>query len=152
MIFSNCPDALLRNPRRATELAEKAVELEPQVSNNWTALGIARYREQSVAGSPHARLISPCNSEQMARVGHFAGRTPIDWFFLAMSNWQLGDKEEAHKCYDRAVEGMEKGQTWQTDVEQLRRFRAEAEELLKITDQKPTTKQASKRSEEKSGR
>ena len=28
----------------------------------------------------------------------------------------------------------------QTDVEQLRRFRAEAEELLKITDQKPTTK------------
>ena len=30
MILSNCPDARLRNPRRAAELAEKAVELEPQ--------------------------------------------------------------------------------------------------------------------------
>ena len=45
MILSNCPDARLRNPRRAAELAEKAVEIEPQVSNHWTALGIARYRE-----------------------------------------------------------------------------------------------------------
>ncbi len=57
-----------------------------------------------------------------------------------MSNWQLGQQDQARQCYDRAVEWMEKGQTWQTDVEQLRRFRAEAEELLKITDEKPTTK------------
>jgi hypothetical protein len=35
---------------------------------------------------------------------------------------------------------MVKGQNWQTDVEQLRRFRAEAEELLEITDPKPATK------------
>ena len=34
---------------------------------------------------------------------------------------------------------MEKNQP-ADDVEQLRRFRAEAEELLKITDEKPTTK------------
>ena len=53
MIHSNCPEARLRNPRRATELAEKAVELEPQVSNHWTALGIARYRESQWQEAAH---------------------------------------------------------------------------------------------------
>ena len=64
----------------------------------------------------------------------------VDWFFLAMSNWQLGQKDQARQCYDRAVQWMEKAQAWEMDVEELRRFRAEAEELLKITDKKPTTK------------
>ena len=45
MIYSNCPDTRLRNLRRAVELAEKAVELDPKASDHWTALGVARYRE-----------------------------------------------------------------------------------------------------------
>ena len=56
-----------------------------------------------------------------------------------MSNWQLGQQDQARQCYDRAVEGWRRGRL-ADDVEQLLRFRAEAEELLKITDQKPTTK------------
>jgi hypothetical protein len=46
-----------------------------------------------------------------------------------MAHWKVGNKGEARKCYDRAVQWMEKSQP--NNVE-LRRFRAEAEELLKI--------------------
>ena len=50
-----------------------------------------------------------------------------------MAHWQLGDKEAARKWYDRAVEWME---TNQPKDEQLRRFRAEAAELLGVEKKK----------------
>jgi tetratricopeptide (TPR) repeat protein len=133
MIHTNRPDADHRNTRRAVELAAKAVELERQASKRWTALGIARYREsqwQEARSAFDKSLQLGTNSQG----GELPWPDAIDWFFLAMSNWQLGQKEQARQCYDRAVQGMEKGQTWQTDVAQLHRFRAEAEELLEITD------------------
>jgi serine/threonine protein kinase/uncharacterized protein HemY len=139
MIHSNCPDARLRNPRRAAELAEKAVELEPQASNYWTALGIARYRESQwqearIAFDKSLQL----GTNSMG--GGLRWADAIDWFFLAMCHQQMGQQEQARQCYERAVQGMEKAQTWQSEFEQVRRFQAEAEELLKITDKTPTTK------------
>ncbi|MCI0334265.1 MAG: protein kinase [Planctomycetes bacterium] len=138
MIHSNRPDADHRNTRRARELADKVVELEPHFSNHWTALGIARYREGQwqEAGAALEKSLQLGSGEFG---GAFSWPDAIDWFFLAMSNWQLGQKDQARQCYDRAVQEMEKGQTWQDDVEQLHRFRTEAEELLKITGEKPTT-------------
>jgi len=62
------------------------------------------------------------------------GGDSIDWFFLAMAHWQLGDKEEARRWYDRAAEWMDKNRAENAD---LRRFRAEAEELLKIAATQP---------------
>lgn len=50
-------------------------------------------------------------------------------FFLAMSNWQLGNMVEARKCYDQAVGWIEKNKP---QDEELLRFRTEAAELLKI--------------------
>ena len=47
-----------------------------------------------------------------------------------MSHWQLGKKDEARQWYDKAVEWMEKNKP---DDEELKRFRAEAEELLGTT-------------------
>jgi eukaryotic-like serine/threonine-protein kinase len=139
MVLSNCPDARLRNARRATELAETAVKLEPQASNNWTALGIARYREGNWQEAP-AALNKALQLGTDGWGGALRWADAIDWFFLAMSNWQLGQHDEARQCYDRAVQEMEKDKTWQNDFEQLRRFRAEAEELLNIADEEPTTK------------
>jgi tetratricopeptide (TPR) repeat protein len=55
--------------------------------------------------------------------------------FRAMALWQLGHKEEARLWYDQAVEWMEKNQP---NNDQLRRFRAEAEELLRIKDKTPS--------------
>jgi len=54
------------------------------------------------------------------------GGDSLDWFFLAMTRWQLGDKQEARKWYDKAVQWMEKNQP---KDEELIRFRAEAEEF-----------------------
>ena len=57
------------------------------------------------------------------------GGDSFDWFFLAMAHRQLGREEDARKWYDRAVRWMEKNAP--TDDE-LRRFRAEAEEVLEL--------------------
>jgi hypothetical protein len=65
------------------------------------------------------------------------GGDSADWFFLAMCDWQLGDKDAAGKQYDQAVSWMDKNKS--NDAE-LRGFRAEAEELLKRTNQPPTTR------------
>ena len=136
LILSTCPNERLRNPRRAAELAEKAVELEPQVSNSWTALGIARFRE-SRWDDAHAALDKSMQLGSSDLHGGSRWADAIDWFFLAMSNWQLGQHAEGRQCYNRAVEWIEEHPN---DDEQLRGIRAEAEELLKITGEIPTTK------------
>jgi hypothetical protein len=55
------------------------------------------------------------------------------WFFLAMAHWQLDEKDKARKWFDQAVEWMDKNQP---KNEELRRFRAEAAELMKINGAK----------------
>jgi serine/threonine protein kinase/Tfp pilus assembly protein PilF len=107
-----------RDPDLAVELAKKAVESDPQSSSCRNTLGVARYR----AGD-WKQAIS--DLEQSVSLGK--GGTGYDWFFLAMAHWQLGEKDEARKWYSRAVQWMDK---YQPANEELRRFRAEAEELL----------------------
>ncbi len=50
-----------------------------------------------------------------------------------MAHWQLGNKVEAHKWYDQAVKWMEKNQP---KAEELRRYRAEASEMLELKAKK----------------
>jgi hypothetical protein len=57
------------------------------------------------------------------------GGDGTDWFFLAMAHARMGDKQEARKWFDRAVAWMEKNRPGD---DELRRFRAEAEELLLV--------------------
>ena len=59
----------------------------------------------------------------------------FDGLCLAMAHWKLGHKDEARKWYEQAVEWME---TNNPNNEELRRFRAEAAELLGITEPQPT--------------
>ena len=61
------------------------------------------------------------------------GGDSFQWFFLAMAHWQVGNKEQARKWYDRAVEWADKNQP--ADA-QLLRFRAEAAELLGLNKKK----------------
>src|SRR5262249_54507829 len=49
-MLATCPDANVLDPRRAVELAEKAVELDPRPSY-WNTLGAARYRADDFAGA-----------------------------------------------------------------------------------------------------
>jgi tetratricopeptide (TPR) repeat protein len=129
-----------RNPKLAVALAERAIAAQPGDGNLWNTVGVARYRY-----GRWKEAIAALEKSMELRDG---GKS-VDWFFLAMAHWQLGEKDEARKWYEKAVEWTEK---YQPKNIQLRRFRTEAEELLKIADKEPAMKVESKRSEEKSGR
>jgi tetratricopeptide (TPR) repeat protein len=119
-LLATCPDRKLRDPGQATELARKAVELDPKNPLYPNTLGVAQYR----AGDFKA-AIEALNKSMERR----NGGDSFDWLFLAMAHWELGNKDEARQWYDRAVAWMEKNRP---KDEELRRFRAEAEELLGI--------------------
>src|SRR5262249_14367843 len=51
------------------------------------------------------------------------GGDTVDFFFLAMAQWQLNEKDKARAWYDRAVAWMDKNNP---KDEELKRFRAEA--------------------------
>ena len=110
--------------RFALRQAETARRLAPEQAKYWTALGVAHYR----AGDWKAALTALHKSMELRK-----GGDSFDWFFLAMAHWQLGDKGEARKWYDRAVVWLEKNQPGN---EELLRFRAEAEQLLGVKDTK----------------
>jgi serine/threonine protein kinase len=118
-LLANCPDTSLRDPKRAVELAKDAVALAPRSARSWQALGWARYRTGAWKDSIAALEKSIELRED--------GGDSFQWFFLAMAHWQVGNKEQARKWHDRAVEWADKNQP--ADA-QLLRFRAEAAELL----------------------
>ena len=57
------------------------------------------------------------------------GGDAFDWYFMAMAEWQRGNKDQARQWYDKAAAWQEKKAK---DNEELRRFRDEAAELLGI--------------------
>jgi len=111
----------------AVEWAEKAVELGPERGNIWNTLGAAQYR----AGKSQAAVQS---LQESMRLG--GGGQAYDFLFLAMAHWQLGEKQEAHRWYDKAVEWIEQNKL---EGEEYRRFRAEAAELLGMDDAQAQT-------------
>jgi tetratricopeptide (TPR) repeat protein len=130
--MATLPAPQYRDAQRAVELAEKAFELSPGEATWWTTLGVAHYR----AGD-FKRAVT--DLEKSIQLRH--GGDSVDYFFLSMAHRQLGNADEARKWYDQAVQWMDKNQPGN---EELRRFRAEAEELLKINIDKPTTKPVEK--------
>jgi eukaryotic-like serine/threonine-protein kinase len=110
----------LRNPGEAVALASKAVKLAPGQGSFWNTLGVAHYRN----GEWKRAIAALKKSMQLQQGGN-----GTDWFFLAMSHWQLGEKAKARQWYDKAVAWMRK-QNRKDD--ELIRFRAEAEALMGI--------------------
>ena len=124
-LLATCPDARLRDPKRAVELAQEAVELAPRSAWSWQVLGWGRYRTGAWKDSIAALEKSIELRED--------GGDSFQWFFLAMAHWQSGNKEQARKWYDRAVEWADKNQPANA---QLRRFQGEATELLGLNRKK----------------
>src|SRR5262249_7620972 len=85
-LLATCPDPKLRDPARAVQLAQRAVELEEQIGKTSNTLGVARYR----AGNWKA-AIEALDKSRASRQGGDA----FDFLFLAMACWQLGQKDEA---------------------------------------------------------
>ncbi len=119
-LLATCPDVKRRDAKRAVELAGKAVELAPKDGNLWNTLGVARYRASDWSGASEAlhKRMELCK-----------GGDSFDWFFLAMAHWQRGEKDKAREWYERAEAWRAKNRP---KDEELRRFRAEAAELLKV--------------------
>jgi serine/threonine protein kinase/tetratricopeptide (TPR) repeat protein len=118
--LATCPEPKFRDPKRAVELARKAVELAPKAGNYWNTLGVAHYR----IGDWKAAIEALNKSDELLKGKELS----FNAFFIAMAYWQLNNKNEARKWYDRAVEWMEKNKPKDTE---LIRFRAEAAELIK---------------------
>jgi eukaryotic-like serine/threonine-protein kinase len=123
-LLATCVETNFRDATRAIELAKRAVELEPNQGGSWNTLGVAQYR----AGQWKVAMETLKESIALRN-----GGDSFDWFFLAMANWQLGNKEAARQRYDQAVQWMEKHQP---KNEELRRFRDEAAELLGLQKKK----------------
>jgi tetratricopeptide (TPR) repeat protein len=116
--LADCPAIQFRDPARAVELAKRVLQLAPQSGRYWFTLGMAQYR----ASQLQFAIESLQKSMKL-----MSGGDSRHWFFLGMAHWQLGNEVEAKKWYDQAVKWMEKNQL---KDEELRRFRAEASEML----------------------
>jgi tetratricopeptide (TPR) repeat protein len=113
------------DPKEALNLAREAVRLDP---TNWyyaNTLGVAafRSREWKTAGDALQQSI------------HFNGGAAIDCFFLAMTRWQQGDRNDAQRWFDQAVAWIERNKAQiernPSEQAQLRQFQAEATALLR---------------------
>jgi uncharacterized protein HemY len=116
--LADCPDASLRDPARAVDLARRATAQAPESGVIWNTLGIAHYR----AGEWRQAAAALEKSVALRR-----GGDAYDWFFLAMTAWQLGDRPAAAVWYEKSVRWM--GRSGPVPQE-LIRYRAETEALL----------------------
>ena len=121
---AHSPDLKYRDPGEAVQRAKKAVKKEPDNGSYWNTLGTAYYR----AGDWEAAAEALEKAVSLRK-----GGDSFDFFFQAMSYWKLDRKVAARKEYDRAVQWMQKNLP---NNEELRRFRAEAAELLGIEKKK----------------
>jgi eukaryotic-like serine/threonine-protein kinase len=127
-LLANAPDLKSRNTEKALALAQKAVKLDSKKSQFRNTLGMALYRGKNYP----AALKSLHVAMELAK----NGPNSYSFFFLAMTHWQLGDKNEARKWFDKGVQWMEQVDPDYIDERRLERHRAEAAELLGVNDKR----------------
>jgi Flp pilus assembly protein TadD len=116
------PSSSREDAAEAVRFAKKAVDGERGSADYWNTLGVAHYRN----GEYRDAIVALKTAMGMRKGGH-----SFDWFFLAMSLWSEGDRDEARAWFKRAVEWMDENMPTN---EELRRFRDEAERLLELGD------------------
>jgi len=114
---SLCPAPQFRDEARAILLARQLLREKPAVAEFWSLLGIAHHRrgETQAAVEAFGNAIGLDPNEAYAR------------FFVAMSHWKQGEKDQARSEYEKAVRTFETHHA--ADVN-ARRFRTEAAALL----------------------
>src|SRR5262249_27410210 len=81
-------------------------------------LGVAQFR----AGQWQLAIESLQESMELRK-----GGDAVDWFFLAMAHWQLGQKDDARSWYEKGVEWTK---TNAPHNEELLRFQHEAADAI----------------------
>jgi hypothetical protein len=97
--------------------ARKAVEVA-KLPENYNTLALAEYRAGHWAESLAASERSMALRE---------GPSALDWFFRSLAHWKNGEKDEARKWFEKAVEWTREKAPRNDD---LRRFWTEAAQLL----------------------
>jgi tetratricopeptide (TPR) repeat protein len=105
------------------ELAKLAIELRPDDANHWNNLGVAQYR----AGNWKAAVEALEKADAM-----LTGGDRVHRMFFAMAHWQLGDKQKARELYAQGAAWIAAHAQYS---EGQARFRAEAEQLMKIAEE-----------------
>jgi len=127
-LLLTCPDARVRDFRRALDLAREAVKREPQEGINWCTLALARYRLGDWAEAIAAAM-------QVVQIGSHPAKkyTQIAlgeaWLVLAMAHHRRGDHEQAQACYNHAARWNEETKLGNGEFQSLR---AEARDLLGV--------------------
>jgi serine/threonine-protein kinase len=135
--LSTHPKPTKRDPRRAVELAKKAVKADPRQGTFQTTLGVARYRAGDASGA-----IAPLQEalKRFEGVTDFQPGVGRSLLFLAMAQQKADHGAEARKAYERALEWLKanrqalKKNAWAAD--EMHRWRTEVEELLGIKQKK----------------
>jgi tetratricopeptide (TPR) repeat protein len=137
LLLATCPEAKIRDPKRAAQLAEKAVKALPKDPYVWTTLGIARYRAGDWKGATQALEEALKLLRATRGFDREVGRS---LFFLAMAQQQLGQGQEARQAYDRALAWLETNRKTVQETprlaDEVRRSQTEAEQLLKQRPEK----------------
>jgi serine/threonine protein kinase/WD40 repeat protein/Tfp pilus assembly protein PilF len=115
---------VLRDPKRALTLVERAMELTPRVSEHDNTLGVVYLR----LGRYQDALRAFENSIKRQKPKYAA----YNLYFMAMCHHRLGNKEKAADYFKRALLSDEQNDMTFTAGEraELRAFRAEAEKML----------------------
>jgi len=119
-----CPLAEFRDPERALQLCEEFVERDSTSADHWGCLGLAHYRlghweEATTALEKSLELKPEGNHEAL--------------YFLAMSRWQQGEKEEAGRLLQRANQRDYSYDKYRSLLD-FRWFRQEAEDLMRVDE------------------
>jgi tetratricopeptide (TPR) repeat protein len=150
-LLATCPDAQLRDPRKAVELA--LVEVAESAKNPdrhdpayaWRELGVAYAADGAWARAGEALDKARTLAEQrypkrdkaedaldlLERVKLSFGGTRGALFVQAMADWQRGRQEQARRRFDRAARSME---AYPSRQGEMRRFRAAAAAMLGVAE------------------
>jgi eukaryotic-like serine/threonine-protein kinase len=139
-LLTTAPVAEIRDPQLALQLARRAVGLDEKPGEHGQApqlsLGWALYRTGDWRG---------CIETLGKASGPPEKNDPELLYFTAMAHWQLGQKDQARACFERADKGLPgyeeeckelkiRGKYGWPDPAMLRWVRAEAAALLGVSD------------------
>jgi tetratricopeptide (TPR) repeat protein len=92
-VLATDPNPKLRDPRRAVDLARKAVAIEPRDADCWNTLGVAQYRANDWRSA-----VDSLDKSMLLR----DGGDGFDWYFVAMAYRRLGEKSRAEEFFRKA--------------------------------------------------